>query len=79
MLGVDTVNGVLYAIGGFTGTAAIATVEAYDPMSNLWTPKASMPVAKRSFGTAMLDGRIYSIGGFNGTGTLVSTVDIYQP
>src|SRR5881396_2926876 len=48
-LAVGVVNGILYAVGGsgnFGSPAVVlATVEAYDPATNSWTTKASMPTA----------------------------------
>src|SRR5262249_20653718 len=36
--GVGTVNGILYAVGGFNNSGgALTTVEAYDPSANTWT------------------------------------------
>ena len=40
-------NGILYAVEGSnaTGSSPIAAVEAYDPLTNTWTPKALPPTA----------------------------------
>jgi N-acetylneuraminic acid mutarotase len=70
--GVATVNGIIYAIGG-THTqnvsdtegfsVTINATEAYDPATDAWTEKASMPTSKGSFGTAVYQNKIYCIGG----------------
>ena len=40
--GVAVVNGLLYAVGGHnTNIGSLGTLEAYDPVSDTWTTKAS--------------------------------------
>jgi N-acetylneuraminic acid mutarotase len=94
MLGVAVLNGILYAVGGGAcvtsdvpcATNSVATVEAYDPVTDTWTTKASMPTARQSLGTAVANGRLYAIGGhqttdpFNsGTTNFLSTNEEYDP
>src|SRR5438477_693139 len=79
-LGVATVNGILYAVGGVnnnTPYTPLATVEAYDPATNTWTTKASMPTARAGVGVAAVNGLLYAVGGFT-TGN-VGTVEAYDP
>ncbi|HEY6060182.1 MAG TPA: kelch repeat-containing protein, partial [Gemmatimonadales bacterium] len=51
-LAVGVVNGVLYAVGGRRtdphthSLTALGTVEAYDPVTGLWTTKAPMPTPR---------------------------------
>jgi N-acetylneuraminic acid mutarotase len=75
-------NGKIYAIGGATDisqSSVLATVEEYDPLTNTWVARSSMPTARRSFGiTVGADGKIYVIGGMNGAGAL-NTVEAYDP
>jgi hypothetical protein len=61
-------DGKLYAIGGQAtasyGTSAFSTVEAYDPASNQWMTRASLPVGRANMGAALgADGKIYVFGG----------------
>src|SRR5262245_6651400 len=52
-------DGHIYAIGGND----VATVEGYDPASDTWTTRASMPTARGGLAAvAGPDGRIYAIG-----------------
>ena len=94
MLAVSVVNGILYAIGGAAcvdanypcATNSVSTVEAYDPATDTWTTKASMPTPRQSLGAATVNGRIYAIGGqqtdlpWNYTETnALSTNEEYDP
>jgi len=78
-LGPDT---LIYAIGGKnSGSAALTTVEAYNPVSNTWTViTATLPTARSGLGLATgADGLLYAIGGKNGGGTALTTVEAYNP
>lgn len=76
------VNGKIYAIGGGPRNASnnvvpTGIVEEYDPATNTWATKASMPTAREGLISAVVNGKIYAIGGFNGTP--LSTVEVYDP
>ena len=78
-LSAVAVGGVIYAIGGQTSTL-LATVEAYDPLSNTWSFRASMPTPRSSFGVAAINGIIYAVGGNVSTGNGASSaVEAYDP
>ena len=57
------------------------TVEEYDPATDTWVTKASMPTARHVLGVAELNGKIYAIGGQkNDDGIrILSTVEEYDP
>lgn len=75
-LGVVAVNGKIYAIGGTTASGQwkpdmfsggfVATNEEYDPSTNTWATKASMPTARDYFAIAAVGDKIYCIGGAKG-------------
>jgi len=82
-LGVAVVNGKIYAIGGdegyYFGSAPnnhvylgrqqfVCTNEEYDPTSNKWTFKESMPTPRYHFGIAVYQNKIYCIGGYTSGG-----------
>jgi len=81
-LGVAAVNGKIYAIGGIGGEISMAigavpyssgflnTNEAYDPMTNTWETKASMPTARDNFAIATYQNKIYCMGGVTGMTTV---------
>lgn len=57
------VSGIVYFIGGRDANGTIDSVEAYDPTTDTWTTKASMPVAIGSSPWAeVVNGIIYVIG-----------------
>jgi alpha-tubulin suppressor-like RCC1 family protein/N-acetylneuraminic acid mutarotase len=71
-------NGKLYAIGGW-GQGALATVEEYDPATNIWTPRPPMPTARMAHAAARAaDGKIYVAGGWSGSASL-GTVESFDP
>jgi N-acetylneuraminic acid mutarotase len=71
-LGLATAtNGKLYAVGGNASPQTCPSigfcgkVEEYDPATNAWTPKASMPIPRISPGLAAApNGKLYAVGGY---------------
>ena len=90
-LGVAVVNGKIYAIGGSTGSGSdalisgiVGTNEEYDPETDTWTFKVSMPTPRTSFAIAAYQNKIYCIGGNTGyssdTGYACTGVnEVYDP
>jgi N-acetylneuraminic acid mutarotase len=72
-LGVAVVNGKIYAIGGSTASGNyppsiphggfVGTNEEYDPATDKWTFKESMPTPRADFAIAVYQNKIYCIGG----------------
>ena len=72
-LGVAVVNGKIYAIGGSKASGPyrpdayaggfVGTNEEYDPATDTWTTKASMPTPRDYFAIAAFKNKIYCIGG----------------
>lgn len=81
-LGIEIANGKIYAIGGTNADSVyqyfLNTVEEYNPVTNTWTAKASMPSYRAYFGTSVVDNKIYAIGGIDASG-YVSSVEVYSP
>ena len=73
-LAVGVVNGVLYAVGGTDGSGSMATVEAYDPVTNRWTTKAPMPTPRTELGVGVVNGVLYAVGG-----DYLGTVEAFDP
>jgi N-acetylneuraminic acid mutarotase len=59
----------IYAIGGLTRSGQWTTEltdvnEVYDPETDTWTIKTSMPIPKAGLSASVVDNKIYLIGGF---------------
>lgn len=86
-LATSVVDGKIYAVGGNMGPGlwgeTSAAVEMYDPATDTWTVRASMPAPRDTLATAVLDGKIYALGGGEVKGTeqweTFRTVNIYDP
>jgi N-acetylneuraminic acid mutarotase len=94
------VGGKIYVIGGVKsnqpgnpgapiprGSATeivVGTVEAYDPATNKWETRASMPTARNHYEAAAVNGKIYAIDGRIGTvfitkSDVIDLVEVYDP
>jgi hypothetical protein len=75
------VNGIIYAVGGDSGSMNVGTTEAYDPASDTWTTKMPMPTARAGLGVGVVNGILYAVGGVSevdGCGDL-NVVEAYDP
>ena len=69
--GFGVVNGIIYTVGGDTNAfdavlgipCCTTVVEAYDPVANTWTTKASMPTMRDDFDASVVDGVFYAVAG----------------
>jgi N-acetylneuraminic acid mutarotase len=62
-LGATTLNGRLYAIGGYNGKENPTAVEVFDPKTNSWTTGAPLPTPRDHLAVISDGSRIYAIGG----------------
>lgn len=69
-LGSAALDGKLYVFGGRTRNAdgttpddTLTAVEMYDPATNMWKARASMPTGRRAMVVGTLDGRAQVMGG----------------
>lgn len=77
----------IYVIGGMEETPSKGLVqitcsvnEVYDPSTNTWTTKASMPISRMQMGAATVNGKIYVMGGMTaGAYSTVNITQIYDP
>jgi len=82
-VGIGVVGGRLYVIGGYKQSALsvwgpVATVYVYDPTSNVWNERASMPTARGALSVTVHEGKLYAIGGYEGRANSGS-VEVYDP
>ncbi|KAK7800472.1 hypothetical protein U0070_024252 [Myodes glareolus] len=76
------VGGLLYAVGGRNnspdGNTDSSALDCYNPMTNQWSPCASMSVPRNRIGVGVIDGHIYAVGGSHGC-IHHSSVERYEP
>jgi N-acetylneuraminic acid mutarotase len=82
-VGIGVVAGRLYVIGGYKQSGLsvwgpVATVYAYDPVTDSWTERASMPTARGALSVTEHDGKLYAIGGYDRTANSAA-VEVYDP
>jgi N-acetylneuraminic acid mutarotase len=90
--GIATVNETIYVIGGSqtqnysnqSFSVTLNATEVYDPATDIWREKTSMPTSRSRFGTAVYQNRIYCIGGVilskDGTRTTLTGInEVYDP
>jgi len=76
-LSTCTVNGKIFAIGGWVGSD-LSVIEEYDPVEDKWIKKTDMPTARTQFSTNPVNGKIYAIGGVDFRLMPFSTVEEYD-
>jgi N-acetylneuraminic acid mutarotase len=68
---------LVYAVGGSSGGADLATVEAYDPAAKTWTALAALPQPRSDLGVAIADGRLVAVGGVS-SGRVLKSVSVFD-
>jgi N-acetylneuraminic acid mutarotase len=87
---VGVINGKIYVAGGTAKThfndvayeydwAPVATLDVYDPATNVWTTKRSMPTARWGAAGGVIDGKLYVAGGAGSDFKALSTMEMYDP
>jgi N-acetylneuraminic acid mutarotase len=82
-VGSGVVGGRLYIIGGYSKSGLsvwnpVATVYAYDPATDSWSERASMPTARGALSVTEHEGMLYAIGGYNRKSNNAQ-VEVYDP
>lgn len=76
---MTAINGKLYVTGGFTGSAYDNTTWEFDPSTNKWSAKTSMPVFKYQATAGVINDEMIVIGGSSGSAALQNTNYAYNP
>ena len=75
---VAVVDGIIYVVGGWKlNVGVVATMEAYNPATNSWTTKASLPTVHATE-VAVVNGIIYAVGGELYGGVATPVVEAYN-
>jgi N-acetylneuraminic acid mutarotase len=87
---VGVINGKIYVAGGMTNTLRDdatyqygpepwAELDVYNPATNVWTTKASMPTARWGAAGGVIDGKLYVAGGRGTDPSALTTMEMYDP
>ena len=84
--GIAVYQDEIYVIGGVTGynesthSYTISGVnEVYDPATNTWETRVSMPTRRYGIDANVVEGKIYVIGGKNASGRIDEVNEVYDP
>jgi len=64
-MGSFSYSGEPYAVGGYTLSNYLATIEVYNPASNNWSFETSMQYSRQSVAVGIVANKVYVIGGWN--------------
>jgi N-acetylneuraminic acid mutarotase len=83
---VHVINNKIYLIGGEVKAAGevrassiVAANEMYDPETDTWVTKTSLPTLRLALCSYAVEGKIYVIGGRSVDGSLFNTNEVYDP
>ena len=81
--GIGVAGGKLYVIGGYKQSGfsvwqPVATVYAYDPVTDTWGERAPMPTPRGALAVTGHDGKLYAIGGYDRKANSAA-VEVYDP
>jgi Kelch motif len=76
-------DGRIYTLGGASadnGAGVVATFQAFDVMTNMWSPQQSLPGPLVNMGATVANGLIYAVAGDSGaTANATAHVLVYSP
>ena len=77
LMAAAAIDGKIYVVGGWNGSAYQSALEVYDPATNTWSTKTNMPTATHQLAAAAIDGKLYVVGGWNGS-AYQSALEVYD-
>jgi N-acetylneuraminic acid mutarotase len=72
------IKGKLYAVGGGSISGDSNVVEAYNPATNTWSTKTSMPTAREGLGNGVTANKLYAVGGASHALGYLNTVEAFR-
>jgi N-acetylneuraminic acid mutarotase len=73
-------NDLVYLVGGSNySCGAYNSLNVYDPSTNAWTSRASMPTSRADAVVGVINGKIYAATGETGCGTFTNANEVYDP
>jgi N-acetylneuraminic acid mutarotase len=80
-MAVGVIDGIIYVVGGNNFRGFENAVQAYNPATNTWTTRASLPRPRTNLAAGVIDGRLYAVGGCfdNACNKPSGAVDAYNP
>jgi N-acetylneuraminic acid mutarotase len=74
------VNNRIYVISGRWSAGNVGTVEEYDPATNTWRTRTSIPTPRSGITSGVIDGRIHvTAGEGHPSGATLSSHEVYDP
>jgi N-acetylneuraminic acid mutarotase len=80
------INGKLYVAGGLTlefvdfpEARPWGHLDVYNPATNVWVSKGSMPTARWGAAAGVLNGKLYVAGGYGADPSALSKLEFYNP
>lgn len=75
-----SVNGKMICISGAPGYSTIhSSVEEYDPASDAWTVRTSIPTRRWGLTADVVHGKIYAVGGADISNQRLGILEEYDP
>lgn len=71
-LGLCSLDGLLYAVGGYDGASCLNSVERYDPLTGIWSCCPALSQRRRYCRLASLDGCVWAVGGLDASNAIAS-------
>ena len=77
-LGLCSLDGLLYAVGGYDGASCLNSVERYDPLTGIWSCCPALSQRRRYCRLTSLDGCVWAVGGLDASNA-IATVERLDP
>jgi hypothetical protein len=79
IVGLATLGGKIYAIGGSAAKATVAANEVYDPATDSWSSCAPLKAGRTGIAAAGIGESVFLCGGAGDDETALTTVEAFRP